>query len=43
MIGSYNIQNINKLKSKIAEGGFGEVYVSKHLITNEIHALKIIK
>ena len=43
MIGSYDIKNINKLPSKIAEGGFGEVYVAKHLTTNEIHALKIIK
>ena len=44
MIGSHATNEMNKLlQAKIAEGGFGEVYVAKHLKTNEIHALKIIK
>ncbi|KAM3130990.1 hypothetical protein pb186bvf_016908 [Paramecium bursaria] len=43
MIGSYDIREMNKLEQKIAEGGFGAVYVSKHLKTNEIHAVKVIK
>ena len=43
MIGSYDINRMNKLQAKIAEGGFGEVYIAKHLKTNETHALKIIK